>query len=218
MGDSEPEDVAAEEEEENFEEGMQRRAQDYELADADQDNKLDFDEFCNMVKSREEGAENYTEEQLKERFDALDADGSGKVDMSEYLRFSCSARRSSALRRSRVVDLFRQWDEDDSGTIDKKEFRRAIQALGFDFFDEVSEIDKVFDEFDVDKSGSIEYKELNKMLRQQAKIADNLQPGAAGKVPRAVEEQVQAEKGQAEGRQGLASGGQAQGQLEPERS
>ena len=117
MGDSEPEDVAAEEEEENFEEGMQRRAQDYELADADQDNKLDFDEFCNMVKSREEGAENYTEEQLKERFDALDADGSGKVDMSEYLRFSL---REALLRsQTRVVDLFRQWDEDRDNTIDK---------------------------------------------------------------------------------------------------
>ena len=168
--------MAGEEEEENFEAGMHRAARDYEAHDVDQDNKLDFGEFCAMVRSREEG--NFTEEELQERFNELDLDGSGKVDMSEYLRFSLreALHRSS----SRVMDLFRQWDEDGSGTIDKKEFRRAIQALGFDFFDEVSEIDKVFDEFDMDGGGTIDYKELNKMLRKQAKIADNLKLGAAG--------------------------------------
>ena len=54
LGDG-PEDVANEEEEENFQAGMRRNAQDYEAHDADQDNKLDFGEFCAMVRSREEG-------------------------------------------------------------------------------------------------------------------------------------------------------------------
>ena len=175
-----PEDVANEEEEEDFETGMRRNAQDYEAADVDQDNKLDFGEFCAMVRGREEGT--FTDEELQERFNKLDADGSGKVDMSEYLSWSLR----EALKRSstRVVDLFRQWDEDGSGTIDKKEFRRAIMALGFDFFDDISEIDKVFEELDADGSGSLEYKELNKMLRagQEIKLDAKLYAGAAGEI------------------------------------
>ena len=157
-----PEDVANEDEEENFHAGMARKAQDYEANDADGDGRLDFDEFCAMVRSREEGE--FTDEELQVRFNELDADGSGKVDMSEYLRWSL--RDSLARSSARVIDLFRQWDDDGSGSIDKKEFRRAIMALGFDFFDDVSEIDKIFDEFDADGSGSIDYKELNKMLRK----------------------------------------------------
>jgi len=179
LGDG-PEDVGNAEEEEDFETGMRRNAQDYEAADADQDNKLDFDEFCGMVRQREEG--DFTEEELRSRFNELDADGSGKVDMHEYLRFSLreALHRSSA----RVMDLFRQWDEDGSGEIDKKEFRRAIQALGFDFFDEVEEIDKVFEEFDLDGSGQLEYKELNKMLRagQSVKLDKKLLAGGAGEI------------------------------------
>ena len=173
-----PEDVANEDEEENFHAGMARKAQDYEANDADGDGRLDFDEFCAMVRSREEGE--FTDEELQVRFNELDADGSGKVDMSEYLRWSL--RDSLARSSARVIDLFRQWDDDGSGSIDKKEFRRAIMALGFDFFDDVSEIDKIFDEFDADGSGSIDYKELNKMLRKQVKLDDAMYAGAAGDI------------------------------------
>ena len=123
---------------------MQRNAQDYEAADVDQDNKLDFGEFCAMVRDREEG--DHTEDELRERFTALDADGSGKVDMSEYLQFSLK----DALQRSsqRVVDLFRAWDEDRSGSVDKKEFHRAIRSLGFDV--QMEDSDAVFDSLDAD--------------------------------------------------------------------
>ena len=54
-------DVANEEEEENFEAGMRRNAQDMEAHDVDQDNKLDFGEFCNLVREREVG--DFTEEE-----------------------------------------------------------------------------------------------------------------------------------------------------------
>ena len=65
-------------------------------ADADHDNKLDFGEFCAMVRGREEGE--FSDEELQERFNLLDADGSGKVDMSEYLQWSLreALHRSSA--------------------------------------------------------------------------------------------------------------------------
>ena len=133
-----------------------------DAADADRDGKLDFVEFCQFVKDREEGAENYTDDELKARFEALDDDKSGKIDMHEYLQWSLkdALARSSA----RVVDLFKAWDEDKSGTVDKKEFFKAVRSLGFDV--DKKDCDAVFESLDDDKSGSLEYKELNEMLRK----------------------------------------------------
>ena len=173
-------DVAGSDPEENFEDGMRQNAMEFDAQDKDQDNKLDFEEFCEMVRSREEGE--HTEEELRERFIALDGDGSGKVDMNEYIRFSL--RDALSRSASRVIDLFRKWDDDGSGEINKKEFRRAIRALGFNFFKGDAEIDMVFDDFDVDGSGSIEYGEMNKMLRQGAgsKLDPRLLAGGAGEI------------------------------------
>ena len=146
--------------EEDFEEGMRQNAEEYDAADKDADNKLDFGEFCAMVRQREVG--DFTEEELKARFAALDADGSGKVDMGEYLQFSL--RDALARSSDRVIDLFKKWDEDKSGVIDKKEFCQAMNALGFSI--PPAECGKVFDQLDEDKSGKLEYKELNAVLRK----------------------------------------------------
>ena len=143
--------------EEDFEAGMRQNAMERDAADADNDGKLDFGEFCVFVRDREEGE--FTDEELKARFDALDGDGSGKVDMAEYLLWSLK----DALMRSssRVVDLFRAWDEDGGGTVDKKEFHKAVRSLGFDVARE--DTDAVFDSLDDDRSGALEYKELNEV-------------------------------------------------------
>ncbi len=42
--------------EEDFETGMRQNAMERDAADADQDGKLDFDEFCQFVRDREEGS------------------------------------------------------------------------------------------------------------------------------------------------------------------
>ena len=161
--------------EEDFETGMRQNAMERDAADADNDGKLDFTEFCQFVRDREEGE--FTEEELRKRFNALDEDGSGKVDMAEYLLWSLKEALSRSAQR--VVDLFRAWDEDKSGTVDKEEFHKAVRALGFD----VSEDDTgaVFDSLDDDKSGVLEYKELAEMLRKGAgseKVKTNLKRGA----------------------------------------
>jgi Ca2+-binding EF-hand superfamily protein len=166
--------------EEDFEAGMRQNAIDYQVHDVDNDHKLDFGEFCNLVRDREDS--DFTEEELRARFEALDADGSGKVDLHEYVRFAL--RDALSRSSSRVMDLFRQWDDDGSGEISKKEFRQAVKAMGFNFFADDAEIDMVFDEFDMDKGGTLDYRELNKQLRQGAGSAldPSLQPGAAGEI------------------------------------
>ena len=113
--------------EENFNQGARQNAMEYSTADNDGDNMLDFEEFCALVREREQGE--FTEQTLRMRFDLLDGDKSGKVDMREYIQFAL--RDALARSSTRVLDLFREWDDDGNGKISRKEFARAIRALGF---------------------------------------------------------------------------------------
>ena len=115
--------------------------------------------FCVFIRDREEGE--FTDEELKARFTKFDADGSGCIDMSEFLTWSL--RDALARSSQRIIDVFRAWDNDGSGTIDKREFHRAVRALGFPV--EPEDTDKVFDYLDKDKGGTLEYAELNSTLR-----------------------------------------------------
>ena len=162
--------------EEGFTEGMRQNAMEYNAADADNDNMLDFDEFCAMVQEREVG--DFDEATLRKRFDALDGDKSGKVDMQEYIQFSL--RDALARSATRVLDLFREWDEDGNGKISRKEFGRAIKALGFNI--PKDQLATLFDSINTSGSGTIEYAELNRMLRKQEAIDPSLRPGAAGEI------------------------------------
>ena len=118
-------DDMAGEEQEAFDVGMRQNAIGFSVADADADNKLDFDEFCAMVREREMGE--HTEAELRARFEYLDGDHSGKVDMHEYLRFALR----DALSRSaaKVIEIFQEWDENGDGELSKTEFRLACRKL-----------------------------------------------------------------------------------------
>ena len=106
------EDVAGDAEE-DFEDGTRNNAIDYQANDADQDGLLDFTEFCALVREREMG--DHDDAEIAARFKALDSDGSGKVDMNEYILFTLR----DALSRSaqKVIDLLKSWDDDGSGTV-----------------------------------------------------------------------------------------------------
>ena len=128
-------------------------------ADIDKDGSLDFEEYCGFIRNREEGE--HTEEELRKRFNELDADGSGRIDMNEYLQWSL--RDALARSATRIVDLFRMWDEDKSGSIEKNEFFQAIKALGFKI--EREDSDKIFRGLDADNSGTLELSELAEKLK-----------------------------------------------------
>merc|ERR1711871_1428533 len=81
--------------ESDFEAMMKARAEQFGAADLNFDGKLDFNEFCIMVKARE--VTEYTDEQLREKFNVLDTDGSGSIDQNEFISFSLK----DALKRSK---------------------------------------------------------------------------------------------------------------------
>ena len=195
---AEEDDVANAEEEEAFETGMRQNAMEFDAADVDRDTKLTFDEFCAMIREREEGT--HTEKELRARFESIDTNQNNRIDLDEFIRFSL--RDALARSSARVIDLFRDWDEDDSGSVDMKEFRKAITALGFDAPRE--EIENVFKELDKDKSGMLEYKELNKMLRSGAgsNLDPSLLPGAMGEIKAKGENRHALRRGKMSGQKG----------------
>ena len=148
--------------EEGYVAGMRRNAMEFDSTDVDGDRELTLEEFGRMVREREEGE--HDDEEIKERFEAIDQDGGGTISMNEYVYFAlCECLIRSG---QRVMDLFKMWDDDNSGLIDKAEFRRAIKAMGFAVYVNDAEIDMVYDEFDADKLGAIDYHELNAALRR----------------------------------------------------
>jgi len=143
----------------DFDTIMRKRATEFGAADLDFDGKLDFNEYCIMVRNRE--TTEYTETQLREKFNALDLDGSGKIDQYEFITFSL--RDAFKRSKGKALDMFRIWDEDNSGFVDFKEFQKVLVGLGFCCGKE--DMRQVFDFIDGDGSGQIEYNEIQAMLR-----------------------------------------------------
>jgi Ca2+-binding EF-hand superfamily protein len=164
-----------------------------------QDGLLDFGEFCDFIRAREQGersegrsegdsegrGEGLSDEALRRRFDELDTTGDGSVDIREVINHELRAAisRSSA----RVIDLLTLWDEDCNGKIDQHEFFRSLRALGFNVTQ--AESDECFASLDKDEGGRIEYKELNTLLQTAVSLADQRKKGlAAGHRSQAVDE------------------------------
>ena len=89
----------------SFEGRARHDVESHSTADTNADRRLDFAEFCALFRERTDSV-HLSEASLRARFDELDTDGTGLLEMHEYMRFAlCDALARSS---SRVVDLFRQ--------------------------------------------------------------------------------------------------------------
>ena len=104
------------------------------IEDADADKRIDFAEFTKLVREREGHSD---EAHLKALFDAFDSEGSGSIDVGEYLEFSLFNALGST--HAEVTRLIATWDED------KVRARaRAARPAGVPFFSDLSALTQTF--------------------------------------------------------------------------
>ena len=146
-----------------FEVAMRQAVMEFDAADGDSNAELDFREFSRMIREREIGI--HSEKALKERFDSIDADCSGAIDVGEFITF---ALRDAFVRSApNLKEIFAEWDADGNGIIDRDEFKAVVRHFGFQADDKL--IDNVFDLFDSNKQGRLELKDLSTRLQREVK-------------------------------------------------
>ena len=122
---------------------------------SDQDDFVDYEEFESIMLSLTGGKDNWPESKLRELFENLDADGSGKVSLEKFFQRSLVDAKRSRGSSLGMHDLFVAADADGSGLLNFHEFASVCSQLGYS--DVASEL---FETFDVDQSGSLNYNEL----------------------------------------------------------
>lgn len=120
--------------------------------------------------SKEEIAEGYEEhfgmaiddEELDRMFDAIDTDGNGTIDYSEFLMATMNEQQLMSKEKLRAA--FKMFDKDGSGTISKDEIKDALGSSD----EEV--VSKIISEVDIDGDGEITFEEFEKMMSMMTGI------------------------------------------------
>lgn len=114
--------------------------------------------------SKEEISDGYEEhfgipiddEELDKIFSAIDTDGSGAIDYSEFLMATMNEQQ--LMSKEKLKQAFRMFDKDNSGTISRDEIKEALGNLD----EEVA--DKMISEVDADGDGEISFEEFEQMM------------------------------------------------------
>jgi len=108
---------------------LRRKAVEFDEADGDGDQEIDYEEFCKFVLPRAASGAEHSEEELKEWWGLMDVDGDGFIRKDEFFLYAlCAASRRSG---SGIESIFRTFDKDASGTLDEIEFENALEEMGF---------------------------------------------------------------------------------------
>ena len=93
-------------------------------------------------------------------FSAIDTDGSGAIDYSEFLMATMNEQQ--LMSKEKLKQAFKMFDKDNSGTISKQEIRDALGNLD----EEVA--DKMISEVDDNGDGEISFDEFERMMNMVA--------------------------------------------------
>lgn len=112
------------------------------------DGSIGYEDFCYALSEF-----GLSEEDLKEMFEAVDLDGTGRIRYTEFLAATIEAQ--GAISEERLAEAFDRLDTDDSGYISAKSL---AELLGHDF--PRKEIDDIIAEADLTNDHQISYAEF----------------------------------------------------------
>lgn len=96
------------------------------------------------------------DEELDQIFNAIDTDGSGAIDYSEFLM--ATMNQQQLMSKEKLKQAFKMFDKDGSGTISREEIKEALGNLDEEM------ADKMISEVDQDDDGEISFEEFEKMM------------------------------------------------------
>lgn len=108
---------------------------------------------------------------LQEVFQAIDANGDGKLSKEELLN-GCSKVFGESMSKEQVDAIFEKVDVDGSGTIDYHEF--LVATANEDAVFSVKNLKEAFNYMDKYGSGEITLKEIKEVLGQSQDIPDDV--------------------------------------------
>ena len=98
------------------------------------------------------------DEEIDTIFAAIDTDGSGAIDYSEFLM--ATMNQAQLMSKEKLKQAFKMFDKDGSGTISREEIKEALGNLDEDM------ADKMISEVDQDNDGEISFEEFEKMMKR----------------------------------------------------
>ena len=101
-----------------------------------------------------------TEEQVDMMFKAVDIDGNGSIDYTEFVMATMNEK--DLITNDRLTAAFRLFDKDGSGTISPAEIKEVL-GLGEN---DNEMIDKLIAEIDENNDGEIQFEEFCAMMKQ----------------------------------------------------
>ncbi|CAK9060803.1 unnamed protein product [Durusdinium trenchii] len=94
---------------------------------------------------------------------ALDADGSGEIDYTEFL--AAAMERKSLVQESSVWAAFKVFDKNDDGRISKKELEEVLSSQEVSNAISKAQVDRIVREVDTNGDGFIDFNEFMAMIR-----------------------------------------------------
>lgn len=145
---------AAVEDESNRGDPAQRVAEVFERMDENSDRRISFEELQAFV---QKGEGDKDETQLRQRFDGLDKNHDGHLDVEEFGTWQ-SARGD----RDRGREMFSRWDADGDGRVTLEEMKLARERSGATQGQE--RLEQRFRHMDEDQDGSLTVAEVEKAM------------------------------------------------------